>query len=120
MKRAAALLSLLGLTLAACGSSGPTPAGTPAVTIQLTAQNIAFDKASFTVPADVTFAVELNNQDAAPHDVDISGNGISRQTEPFSGPATKTFVYAGLPAGTYTFVCSVHTEMNGTVVSGAP
>ncbi len=81
----------------------------------LTAKDLAFDKSSFGVPADVTFAVEFNNQDAAPHDVDISGNGQSRTSDPFSGPATKTLTFAGLPAGTYTFVCSIHTDMKGTV-----
>jgi plastocyanin len=85
------------------------------MTVQLTAKDLAFDRTSFTVPADVTFAVELNNQDGVPHNVDIKGNGQSRSSEPFSGPATKTLVLAGLPAGTYTFVCSIHTDMNGTV-----
>lgn len=90
------------------------------MTVQLTAKDIAFDKTTFTVPADVTFAVELNNQDAAPHNVDINGNGASRKTEPFSGPATRTYVYAALPAGTYTFVCAVHPEMTGSVISIGP
>lgn len=112
MKLAVALLALM---LAACGGASPTPAGTPAVTVPLTAKNLAFDQSTITVPADATFAIALDNQDGVPHNVAISGNGQSRSSEPFSGPATKTFVYAALPAGTYTFVCSVHGDMKGTV-----
>jgi len=101
--------------LAACGGTGPTPAGTPAVTMPLTAKNLAFDRAMMAVPADQTFAIALDNQDAVPHDVSINGNGQSRTSEPFSGPATKTLIYAALPAGTYTFLCSIHTDMKGTL-----
>ena len=116
MRRVAALVSLIALTLAAGGGgTSPTPVGTPAVTVPLTAKDLAFDKSSFDVPADVTFAVELNNQDGVPHNLAISGNGQSRNSEPFTGPATKTLAFAGLPAGSYTFVCSIHTDMKGSV-----
>jgi plastocyanin len=85
------------------------------VTVPLVAKNLAFDQSTITVPADQTFAITLNNEDAVPHNVTINGNGQSRSSEPFSGPATKTFVYAALPAGTYTFLCSVHPDMKGTL-----
>lgn len=114
MRRA---LVAVGLLLAGCGGPAATPVGTPAVTIQLSASNLHFDLASFTVPADLTFAVELDNREVAPHNVVIRGNGITRETEPFSGPATRTYVYAAIPAGNYTFVCTVHPEMQGTVTS---
>lgn len=111
MKRA--LIALL--VLAACGGPAATPIGTPAVTVQMTAKDLLFDKATFSVPADLTFAVELDNRDAAPHNVAINGNGQSRGSEPFSGPATRTYVFAALPAGSYSFICSVHPEMRGVV-----
>jgi plastocyanin len=104
--------------LTGCGGGQPTPAGTPAVTHTLVASNLAFDQTQLTVPADATFAITLDNRDASPHNVNVSGTGVSRETEPFGGPATKTYVYAGLPAGSYTFVCSVHPDMKGTLVSG--
>jgi plastocyanin len=112
-------IALAALALAACGGASPTPAGTPAVTVPLTAKDLAFDQSTMTVPADATFAIALNNQDAVPHNVAISGNGQSRSSDPFSGPATKTLVYAALPAGTYTFVCSVHGDMKGTLLVAA-
>jgi plastocyanin len=109
------LFVVMGLLLAACGGSSPTPAGTPAVTVPLSAVNLAFDQSTLSVPADETFAIDFDNKDAVPHDVDISGNGQSRTSDPFSGPATKTLVFAALPAGTYTFICSVHPDMKGMV-----
>ena len=117
MKQASAiaLIVLAGSLLAACGGASPTPAGTPAVTVPLMVKNLAFDQASITAPADQTFAISLDNQDAVPHNVAVNGNGQSRTSEPFSGPATKTFTYAALPAGTYTFSCSVHPDMKGTL-----
>jgi plastocyanin len=110
--------ALVVALLAGCGGGQPTPAGTPAVTLTLVASNLAFDQTQLTVPADAPFAITLDNKDAAPHNVNITGNGVSRETEPFGGPATKTYEYAGLPAGSYTFLCSVHPDMKGTLVSG--
>jgi len=114
--RAIGAVLVVGALLSGCGGSQPTPAGTPAVTLTLVALNLAFDQSKLTVPADATFAITLDNQDAAPHNVNISG-GATRETEPFGGPASRTYVYAGLPAGSYTFVCSVHPDMKGTLLS---
>jgi plastocyanin len=117
MRRSLALanLAVVGLILAGCAGASPTPAGTPAVTLPLSAMNLAFDQSTLSVPADQTFAIELDNKDAVPHNVAISGNGQSRNSDPFTGPATRTLVFAALPAGTYTFLCSVHPDMTGTV-----
>jgi plastocyanin len=110
--------ALLVALLAGCGGGGPTPAGTPAVTLTVVANNLAFDQTQLTVPADKTLAITLDNRDVAPHNVNITGNGVSRETEPFGGPATRTYTYAGLPAGSYTFLCSIHPDMKGTLTSG--
>ena len=76
---------VLVLALVACGSGGqPTPAGTPAVTVQLAAQGSAFDKNRLDVPADATFAIDFNNTDAVPHNVSIHGNGTARTGDTFS------------------------------------
>ena len=109
----------LALALVACGSGGqPTPAGTPAATVQLTAHNAAFNVNSLQVPADVTFAIDFDNTDAIPHNVSIQGTGGVRTGETFSGPGERTYVFAALPAGTYTFHCDVHPNMTGTLVVG--
>jgi plastocyanin len=121
MSRAPVSLALLlALLLAGCGgSTAATPVGTPAVTLHVTASNLAFEQKSLTVPANVTFAIELDNKDAAPHNITISGPGVSRTTDPFSGPQARTYVFAALPAGTYKFACAIHPEMTGILESSA-
>lgn len=96
----------------------PTPAGTPATTVELSAHSTAFDQARLEVPADQTFAIDFTNTDPAPHNVAIHGNGAVRTGEAFSGPGQRTYVFAGLPAGTYVFQCDVHPFMTGTLVVG--
>jgi len=85
----------------------------------LVALNLSFDQTSLTVPADSTFAIAFDNRDGVPHNVNVRGNGITRESDPFTGPATRTFDYAGVPAGTYTFFCSVHPDMTGVLNSVA-
>lgn len=111
---------LLCLLLVGCGGAVPTPVGTPAVTLNLSANNLVYDKAVLTVPADATFAIDFTNHEVAPHNVSVRGNGAVRDGETFSGPATRHYVFAGLPAGSYTFVCAVHPEMTGVLESVAP
>jgi plastocyanin len=120
VKRLGALVFGAVVLISACGGGAgqPTPAGTPAATVQLVARGSAFDKNRLDVPADAAFAIDFNNTDAVPHNVSIHGNGSARTTDTFSGPAERTFVLAALPAGTYTFQCDVHPNMTGTFVVG--
>jgi plastocyanin len=107
------------LLLTACGGSGqPTPFGTPAVTLQLAAQDIKFDQATLTVPADAPFAIAFNNRESALHNVTIRKGGTNYfQGELFSGPAARTYFVPPLPAGQYEFLCDVHPDMTGTLTS---
>ena len=111
---------LLCLLVVACGGPAGTPAGTPAVTLNLSANNLVFDQAVLTVPADATFAIDFTNHEVAPHNVSVRGNGAVRDGETFSGPGSRHYVFAGLPAGSYTFLCAVHPEMTGVLESVAP
>ena len=119
--RATRGLLLLLVALAACGG-GParTPEGTPAVTLELSATNSIFDKTQLEVVADAPFAIEFENRDAIPHNVAIQGGGAGMTGEVFGGPQTKTHVFPSLPAGSYRFVCDLHPEMVGTLLSVAP
>lgn len=89
----------------------------------LVAQNLQFDTKEFRIPADEPFAIELNNRDAAPHNVAIYR---ARGQQPplfhfdaFAGPATRAFeAEEGIPAGSYYFQCDVHPSMNGTALAG--
>jgi plastocyanin len=101
------------------GSAAPS-ASTAAAAVELSAQNIAFDKTALTVPAGAAFQLVFHNNDAGiPHNVEIKdGTGASVfKGEIFSGVDSRTYDVSSLPAGAYTFACSVHPNMTGTLTA---
>jgi plastocyanin/mono/diheme cytochrome c family protein len=105
------------------GGASAAPSGAPAGTvIKLTAQNIAFDLADITVPADQPFQIEFTNNDAGiPHNVAIhegspTGNAVFTG-EIVTGVTTTTYDVPALKAGAYGFVCTVHPNMTGTLTA---
>jgi plastocyanin len=113
-------LGLLALALSGCGAPAATPAGTPALTLKLSATDSIFDKTELTVVADAPFAIEFENRDAIPHNVSVQAGQPGMIGETFGGPATRTHVYWPLAAGSYSFRCDLHPEMVGTLISAAP
>ena len=113
MRRLAYAVAML-VIIVGCGGGAPavSPAGTPALTLQLGAQNSLFSTRELSVAADVIFAVELDNKDSLPHNFAVAGK---QSGEIFTGPQIKTSVFNPLPAGSYRFQCDVHPEMNGTL-----
>lgn len=104
-------------------SPGPSaaPSGPPGQ-ITLVAEAVKFDKATLEVPADEPFKLALDNRDAGtPHDVDILGGGgepIFDGPE-FNGPEIRVYDVPPIPAGTYSFICSIHPDlMKGELVAG--
>jgi cytochrome c oxidase subunit 2 len=108
--------------LVAAANATPPPAPSGAATLQLSAMNIAYDVHDLSATADTPFVIDFKNQDPATitHDVDIkdaNGNVVADQ-QPVAGGTTGTYQYTALPAGTYTFYCSVHlgvAAMTGTL-----
>jgi mono/diheme cytochrome c family protein len=108
--------------------SSPAPSGEPGATqapagdvIQLSALNIQWEQKELSAPADTAFTIHFNNKDASvPHDVVIKdGSGMTMfQGERVDGPAEVDYQVPALPAGTYTFVCSFHPNMVGTLTVG--
>jgi mono/diheme cytochrome c family protein/plastocyanin len=113
----------------ACYKGNPTPATSQgpvaslppdALTLQVTAENIAFNTHDLTANANQPFAIHFANNDASiEHDVDIrdsSGTTLVDNAR-ITGVTDTTYVIQGLPAGTYTFICSVHPipQMTGTL-----
>ena len=114
---------------AATGGTGGTPAAgggqqnAQAVTVDIAANNIQFDKNRIEVPAGAQVTVRLTNQEQAPHNW-AAYESAQNLAQPivrgpvFSGPnQTKntTFTAPSQP-GTYYFQCDVHPNMNGQLV----
>ena len=95
----------------------PAPSGAPV--LELTGKLPKFDKASLDAPADGPFVIHFKNDDipALTHDVDVkdgSGTVVSDQNT-IAGGETQDYTYTPLAAGTYTFFCSIHANMTGTL-----
>ena len=105
------------------GSPAPTePALEPATSWTMVAKDIAFDIRAIAVPADTPFSITFDNRDApgVVHDVDIRQSDkttVVQDQQVVNGGQSVTYDYDGLPAGSYTFICSIHPvpNMTGTV-----
>ena len=111
-----------GESPAPSGSAAPPPTVAPGATaVQIVASGIAFDTDAIDVPANTDFTVEFDNQDGAiPHDVDILDDAGTKvfDGEVITGPAQIVYEVPALEAGAYTFICSVHPTMTGTLTVG--
>ena len=100
-------------------SSGPSAATSGSGDVMISALNVAFEQTSVDAPAGRAFTLLFDNKDASiPHDVwikDSTGTAVF-QGAIVTGPAQMTYNVPSLSAGTYTFNCSVHPNMTGTMV----
>jgi plastocyanin len=101
-------------------STTTTAAGQP-VTINLIAQNIAFDQNTLTVAAGAKVTINFTNKDNVPHNFALYTDS-SASTTIFKGniitnsSTTYTFTAPSTP-GTYFFRCDVHpTSMTGSFI----
>jgi len=101
----------------------PTTQGN-SVTIDLVAENIAFNMNTITVPAGASVTINFNNKDSGiSHNFSLYTD--SNATPPalyqgkiITGPATTTYTFtAPTKAGTYFFRCDIHpTQMTGSFI----
>jgi plastocyanin len=116
---AALTLLVVGCDAGGGGSTATTaPGGGPTTVvngqiggneIQVVMSNRAFDPATITV--NVGDTVTWLNQDAPQHDVVVDNGEFT--SEPFDQGQTFSFTFT--KAGTYTYHCSIHPGMTGTV-----
>jgi plastocyanin len=102
-------------------SASASASGGGGTTLEVEAENIAFKESTLAAPADQAFKIDFKNQDqGVPHNVEIKdSSGASKfRGEIITGPAEATYDVPALPAGSYTFVCSVHPNMTGTLTAG--
>lgn len=101
--------------------SGETPppatAGDCSTTIEIKADNLAFDIDSFEVPAETDFCINFENLEAVPHNVAIYDGGDALFTgDPLNEAGSITYQVPALPAGEYRFICDFHPrDMVGDV-----
>jgi len=105
-------------------AGAPSPGASAPVgqaVLEISAQNIKFDKATMQAPADQAFQIKFVNNDAGvPHNVaikDANGN-IIFDGEVFNGVDTKVYDVPALGAGEYQFYCKIHPNMVGTLSVG--
>ena len=112
------------------GASSPTASGGPGASgsggatgaqqLKLTAQNIAFSQPTLDATAGTPIDLSFDNEDAGtPHNVvihqgDVNGTAVFTGAV-FPGVATRVYNVPALTAGTYTYQCQVHPNMQGTL-----
>ena len=113
---------------AAPGSAAPgsaAPSGQPGgsgqlVVVDISATGIKYDQTTLTAPANTPFQIQFTNNDAGvPHNVSLHTGGAQGaeifKGVIFNGVATHVYDIQALDAGAYSFVCSVHPTMIGTL-----
>lgn len=101
--------------------SGGAPApsgGASGATLPLSAQNTAFSTNALAAPADAPFTIDFKNEDVGmPHNVEIKDASGAQvfNGKIITGPAEEPYAVPPLKAGAYTFVCTVHANMTGTL-----
>ena len=105
--------------------SGTPPSGAPTTQVGLTSVGIVegFEPNEISIPADTPWSVNLTNSDAAlPHNFAIrAANPDGGDWDPgINADAGGSAVYQPpqLAAGEYTFFCSLHVNMTGTLRVG--
>ena len=101
---------------AAKATPPPPPSGPPAVTLNVVAKAVAFDKSALEAPADKPFAIDFDNQDAGiQHDIAIqdSAGALKFNGADLTGPKKELYAVPPLPAGTYKYICTFHANMTG-------
>ena len=100
----------------------PTTTGNATAMVNLTAENIAFDTDTVTVPAGANVTVIFNNKDSGiPHNFAVYDSSLRSERifvgEIITGPATTNYTFtAPSEPGTYYFQCDVHPSMNGDFI----
>jgi plastocyanin len=112
------IMAFPAVAQSASGSNDPSR-----VTIDLVARNIAFDKATITVPAGAEITINFDNQDKGiPHNISVYESSAAKSAvfkgKVITGPKQITYTFtAPEKAGTYFFRCDVHPRaMTGTFV----
>lgn len=105
---------------APAGSAAPS-ASVAAIVVNQTATGVAYGSTSLSAPAGAAFTLHFDNQATGiQHDIvikDAAGATVFKG-DLITGPSAVDYQVPALAAGTYTFGCSIHPIMVGTLVAG--
>ncbi|GLQ90385.1 cupredoxin domain-containing protein [Dyella flagellata] len=102
--RAACVIALGGMAMACAAANGPRP-------YQVAIQNFAFAPKTLSVPAGTR--VVWTNRDDEPH-VITSAGAMFASSKALDGGDTYAVTFS--KPGTYTYYCSIHPMMVGTII----
>jgi plastocyanin len=113
----AAIVVLSGF-VTACGSTtkaGTSPSGGSAAPggNSVTIKNFSFQPKTLTVRAGTT--VTWTNDDSTPHTVQFSDRSIPTSPDLSAGGGQSQYSHTFTAAGTYPYICGIHTFMTGTI-----
>lgn len=107
---------VLAIALAQTGRSGGTAADVSAQALAslpaVTADHIKFTSATLEAHSGQTVTLQLVNHDSTPHTFTIDALHVNVQMPPGQ---TVLALFVPAKAGTYTFYCSLHPSMTGTI-----
>ena len=125
MRRLTVTLAASALLLAGCSSSGTSSSGTATATTgsattssaaaaadTIVIKNFSFSPAALAVAPGTK--VTVTNEDSVTHTLTSTASPHAFDTGDVSAGATLTFT-APTKAGTYAYICSIHTYMHGTL-----
>ena len=119
-------LALTSIILLAACSASASPTGSAECraavdgVVTVTVTNRQFDTACLALPAEEAVTIRLVNDDTEPHNMALYTDS-SKETELYGGEIidggeTMDYDLDPLEAGTFYFDCSVHPEMQGSVL----
>jgi amicyanin len=116
---ACAIMLVVSCSFAGCTSAQSPPATTPATpppageSNHIAIKNFAFSPATLTIKSGTT--VTWTNQDGAPHRIASDpGAPVAFKSESLVNGASYQFTFT--QAGTYSYYCTIHPAMKGTII----
>ena len=92
--------------------------GRAAGAVVIVAEDMAFDPDEVQVAADRPVSIVLDNRDeGVNHNLHVKDAPAPNET-PLEQGVSQQALTVTLPAGEYEFVCSIHPNMDGTLVAG--
>ena len=108
------VIAVIGIVLACQAAHAQAPAAqeSKGATVEVKIDNFSFSPATITVAAGTT--VRWTNRDDIPHTVVSTDDAKTFKSKVLDTDEKFSFTFS--KAGTYTYFCSLHPKMKGTVV----